>query len=172
MELSFHERWFRRKAVPVGEMTREVAESRFVNGEPFCVVVRRVGGSCVGFVEVGRGTFGAGFLDDGGKVILDYSFVEEGGRLFLSQVVVVELVGSMSELQTAYYFAPSGDVVIETWTVGSSCATRAVGRSDVTANWQPVPDFEGITELLRRERLRLPAGPEVQPEPKANSSGA
>lgn len=156
MEASFHDRWFRRKHRPIGDISATTAKSRYARGEPFCLALRGAGGSYLGFVEVGSEVFGAGFIDPDGTVRLDYSFIERGGRLFLSQAVVVEGGESTPEVQVTYYFDTSGQVVVETWRVGSPNASRAVGQADVLANWEPVPTFERIPDLLRRERLPLP----------------
>lgn len=156
MQITYHDKWFRRRGQPIGTISRAVADTRYSSGEPFCLVARDDNGSFVGFVEVGSGVFGAGFLDGDGNVDLDYSFVEQSGKLFLSQAVVVEVADHSPNVQVTHYFDPSGQVVIETWAIGSASASRTSGQVDVSSNWESVPTFEQIPNLLCRERLILP----------------
>lgn len=146
-------RWNRVKRKKAGAISEGEARRRFAAREPFCVVVLDDVGRPQGFVEIGGNCFDVGFLDDQGRLYLDYIFEDVGGRLFLSQAISWQRsVGDgQKDEKTHIIFNQDGTATADR-IVGNSATTQQLEPADVTKNWQRLPQFDEVPSLLKDDR--------------------
>lgn len=151
-KVTYCNRWVRLYSKPAGRVSEKEAASRFAGDEPFCVVVWE-SERPVGFIEVGGDVFGAGFLDEQGRAYLDYTFEKRGDRLFLTQVIHLEHgEDARVERNTRWVFREDGSMTVVVAAPEGRDAEVREAVVSVAENWEPLPSFEMIPDLLRAER--------------------
>lgn len=144
-------RWNRYKRIPGGSISEDEARRRFELREPFCAVVLDDQEQPTGFVEIGGKSFEAGFLDAALRLALSFGFVDVGGRLFLSQVIEFKEApdGTVEKLHVLFKQDGTGTAI---QSHGRHATKSELRPGHVSKNWEPLPDFDSIAGLLRRDR--------------------
>jgi hypothetical protein len=152
--MSYFERWHRHYAEAAGALTDEEARRRDKAGEPYVVVIGNAKTPDV-IIEVNRGFYGVSFLDHRQREYLLYNFaLLADERLFLKEAIHREFVGDEAKPRdaTAYRFKPDGSVAIEKSNGMFNRSEVTVGQTDVSSNWEAVPEFGRYDRLIRKER--------------------
>ncbi len=146
-------RWNRVRRTQAGSFSEEEARRRYSAGESLCVVVLDWNGVPTGFVEVGGGSYGVGFLDRLLRQYLDYVFEECEDRLFLSQAIHMQYLGdSLTPDETLHFVFKRDGTTTITQSAGGKAASERHESTDMSKNWEPRPEFEDIPVLLRENR--------------------
>lgn len=152
--MSYFERWHRHYAEAAGALTNEDARRRHAAGEPYAVVIGDVRAPDA-IIEVNRGFYGVSFMDHRQREYLLYNFaLVDDGRLFLKEAIHREFAEDEARTKeaTAYRFKPDGSVAIEKSSGAFNRSEMTESRTDVSSNWEEVPEFGGYERLLRKER--------------------
>ena len=152
--MSYFERWHRYYAEAAGALTDEDARRRHVAGEPYVVVIGDVR-TPDAIIEVNRGFYGVSFLDHRQREYLLYNFaLVENRRLFMKEAIYREFAGDEVRPKdaTAYRFKPDGSVAIEKSSGAFNRSEITESQTDVSSNWEELPEFGEYERLIRKER--------------------
>jgi len=157
MEVHYCEGWFRARKIAVNIW--EIAEARtaYVNRQMYTALIGSpTAPEC--FVESTGDAIGLGFLDDLLREHVSYEFEEkEPGKLFLSMATERKFEGDTDNVTWAitYFFDEDGHVVIRETDVITDLVTQAETYLDVSANWEPYPEFGQYESIARKDRVEL-----------------
>jgi hypothetical protein len=138
-------------------LTVDEARKRHAHGETYAVLR---GGTdkpqCVVTVRLETGWIGVSFLDRELREYLAYSFSVKGKQIFLDFVVYREFEGTSDSIASAtiYYFDPLGKVKVDK-IQGETIYESLEKASDVSHNWESIPDFGEYESITRLDRDHL-----------------
>jgi len=114
------------------------------------------------FVEVTGNSIGVGFLDALLREYLSYNFQErQPGKLFLSMATHRKFDGDSDKVTwgVTYFFDENGHVAIqEQDLIADEDADAFISAEtflDVSANWEPYPQFGEYESITRKGRVEL-----------------
>lgn len=137
------EKWDESRARKAHEKRRLYAAVVEQEGAPLC------------FLEINNKYIGVGFLDNLQRDYLNYSFEEiMPGKLFLSQISRLDFEGNSDHLkcETTHMFEQDGNVTTRIRNFVEDSRSEKESRTDVTANWEPYPEFGQYQSIIRMER--------------------
>jgi hypothetical protein len=156
MDVTYAEKWSRRKRAPHGPLDRAEALERHEAGEPY-VAILNDGERPFAFVtlHLKAGAVAVGFLDEQLREELDYTFaVPEGSdRLFL-QRSVMRVFGDDEQVAytETYFFRPEEPTEVHKTDAASQVRHTFKVEADLATNWEPIPEFGRYESIARRER--------------------
>jgi hypothetical protein len=154
MEVSYCEGWFRHFKKITGLLSEEEAKTREKNREVYTVIIGDHKHP-FGFIEINKGFYGVGFLDDYIREYLNYIFVEQmNGLLFLNEVKYTEFEGNTDNIlkNTYYWFTPDGNVKIGKSKPPFQKVEVIEKKVDVSRNWEKKPEFGKYENLIKKDR--------------------
>ena len=110
------------------------------------------------FVEIRDDYMGVEFLDHLLREYVAYQFEEkEPGKLYLSMATERKFDGDTDKViwGITYYFDEDGHVAIEEEDFVADTLTKAETYLDVSANWEPYPEFGEYESITRKDRVEL-----------------
>jgi hypothetical protein len=152
MSITYCDGWFRAQKRAVEFLTEDQARTAYNARTLYAALVGDpIRPRC--FVECNMDYIGVEFLDDCLRSHVCYQFVEkEPGRLFMTMAVYRQFDGDGENvrLATIYYYREDGDVTVHRVSDGETA--EAIVKLDVTANWEPVPEFGCYESIARLDR--------------------
>ena len=110
------------------------------------------------FVEFNMDYAGVEFLDHLLREGLTYAFQEKRPeKLYLSMATERKFDGDTDKViwGITYYFDEDGHVAIEEEDFVADTLTKAETYLDVSANWEPYPEFGEYESITRKDRVEL-----------------
>jgi hypothetical protein len=154
--ITYCEGWFRARKTISRPLTVEQARERHSAGKLYTVLVGDPERPTCFLEVVGENRYlGVEFLDDQLREHLVYSFQRtDDGRLFLSVATWRTYRGDSDEVATAelYYFNQTGSVEVHNVDVQSNSERIGSKTIDISANYEPWPEFGRYEHLLSQER--------------------
>ncbi|WP_146229264.1 hypothetical protein [Nocardia neocaledoniensis] len=160
-EVRYGKSWNFGSGLPIDEVSRDQAYSRNGRGQPYSVgFVDTPGLAQVLQVNWGQGNLSANFLDEFGRVSSKYTFyMSKQNVLFLGDVV-------MFEYSTSGYVDPAySDAIVSYLYTSDGSMTEVVSPQgggldkvteffdvDLSANFEPIPDFGDWDSIRRYDR--------------------
>ncbi|MBV1879820.1 MAG: hypothetical protein KUG79_19410 [Pseudomonadales bacterium] len=154
MKFHYSRGWFRAKKKPLALYSESEAKTQHDNLDLYCVLVNDVE-SPTAFIEINNDFYGVAFLDEHLRNNLDYQFtIQENGKLFLEMSIFREYKDSTDKViaATTYKFKPDGETIITKSDLLTNEKLESKTTSDVTNNWESLPEFGCYMDLLKHER--------------------
>lgn len=139
---------------PAEILSADVAAKLHQERKPYCAIIENKKGQAVVemcFFKIYCHTL---FLDEKKRIAYRYSFVETSdGRLFQKEAAIhyYSDEGYRPSSAEFFRFKEDGTIVHDTGKVGGPI-TRKEGRTDVSRNYSPIPEFGKYESILARER--------------------
>lgn len=154
MNITYCKQWFRGQKRELESLSPEQAREAYDSKELYTAVVhdkRRP----ICFVESKSDYIGVEFLDDRLRSYVAYQFLEkQPGRLFLSMAVFRKFDGTRENVVhgVVYYFKEDGHTDVDLEDDIAHEYYEASTTVDVSANWEPYPEFGQYESISRLER--------------------
>jgi hypothetical protein len=161
-QVTYAEEWVRWQRRAIKPLDEETARKRHRSGEVYTALLgdpERP--SAFVTLHLKLDAVAVGFLDDGLRDYLDYTFAAQEGsdrhELFLEEAVH-RTYDKDDELVYAetFFFRPDAPVVVKKTDRVADVTEMSKVEADLSANWEPVPEFGHYESIARKERDQAP----------------
>jgi hypothetical protein len=153
--VSYCERWNNKQKKPIFPMSADEARARHERAELYTAVLGDHETPTIVEVFLNEGYVGVRWLEPHGKDAMRYAFRRVGDRLFLTEVAIntVSADGKVVQAESTL-IKPDGTVEVSVFdNVNRTVKTaEPTTGNDVTAMWEPIPQFGDYASITRRER--------------------